>query len=81
MARRMRRKTRRGDTVKQQAARGKTRKFKGLVTKPVGIVSSGGKIKSEASALRAEGAVEENHGKTSRKVGEFLADPGKTRRK
>ena len=66
--------------MKQQAARGKTRKFKGLVTEPVGIVSNGGKLKGEAAALRAEGAVEENHGKTSRKVGEFLADRGKANR-
>jgi uncharacterized protein YjbJ (UPF0337 family) len=64
--------------MKQQAARGKFRKFKGLVTEPVGIVSGGRHLKSEGSALRAEGAVEENHGKSRRKIGEFLTDQGKT---
>jgi uncharacterized protein YjbJ (UPF0337 family) len=64
--------------VKNQAARGKTRKFKGLVTEPVGIVKSGGKKRSEASSLRAEGAVEQNHGEARRKVGEVLADRGKS---
>jgi uncharacterized protein YjbJ (UPF0337 family) len=63
--------------MKQQAARGKIRKFKGLVTEPVGIVSGGRHLKNEGSALRAEGAVEENHGKARRKVGEFLTDQGK----
>lgn len=64
--------------MKQQAARGKAKKFKGLVTEPVGIVSGGRHLKSEGSALRAEGAVEENHDKARRKVGEFLTDQGKT---
>ena len=64
--------------MKQQSVRGKVRKFKGLVTEPVGIVSAARHLKSEGSALRAEGAVEENHDKSRRKVGEFLTDQGKT---
>lgn len=64
--------------MKQQSVRGKVRKFKGLVTEPVGIVSVGRHIKSEGSALRAEGAVEENHDKSRRKVGEFLTDQRRT---
>ena len=64
--------------MKQQSVRGKVRKFKGLVTEPVGIVSAGRHLKSEGSALRAEGAVEESHDKSRRKVGEFLTDQGKT---
>jgi uncharacterized protein YjbJ (UPF0337 family) len=63
--------------VKQQAVRGKVKKFKGLVTEPVGIVSGGRHLKSEDSALRAEGAVEENLGKARRKVGKFLTDQDK----
>jgi uncharacterized protein YjbJ (UPF0337 family) len=64
--------------VKQQAARGKVKKFKGLVTEPVGIISGGRHRKSEGSALHAEGAVEENLGKARRKIGDVLADQGKT---
>jgi uncharacterized protein YjbJ (UPF0337 family) len=64
--------------MKQQAARGKVRKFKGLVTEPVGIISGGRHLKGEGSALRAEGAVEENLGKARRKVGDVLTDQGKT---
>jgi uncharacterized protein YjbJ (UPF0337 family) len=63
--------------VKQQAVRGKVKRFKGLVTEPVGIVSGGRHHKSEDSALRAEGAVEENLGKARRKVGKFLTDQDK----
>jgi uncharacterized protein YjbJ (UPF0337 family) len=63
--------------VKQQAVRGKVKRFKGLVTEPVGIVSGGRHLKSEDSALRAEGAVEENLGKARRKVGKFLTDQDK----
>lgn len=64
--------------MKDQEARGKTRKFKGLVSRPVGIVGVDRHLERESTALRAEGAVEENLGKARRKVGEFLANRRKT---
>lgn len=64
--------------MKQQVARGKAMKLKGRVKEAVGIISGDRKLESEGSAQRAEGAVQEGIGKARQKVGEILADLGKT---
>ena len=64
--------------MKQQEARGKAKKVKGRVKEAVGIISGDRKLENEGAAQRAAGAVQESLGKARRKVGEVLADLGKS---
>jgi uncharacterized protein YjbJ (UPF0337 family) len=72
---------RKGDTVKQQEARGQAKKVKGRVKEAVGIISGDRKLESEGAAQRAAGAVQESLGKARRKVGEVVTDLGKAIKK
>lgn len=58
--------------MSQQENRGKVKQAAGRVKEAAGILTGDKSLEREGSRQRVEGAVQENLGKATRKVGEFV---------
>jgi uncharacterized protein YjbJ (UPF0337 family) len=67
--------------MNKQETHGKVNELKGRMKEAAGIITANRELEQKGSQQRAGGAVQENLGKARRKVGEMVADVGRSIKK